>query len=225
MPDCLVCGLPTALRLCAGCQMDLPYYEAVQQQRICQCCAKIFTIETDSDLDYCGACLVDSPAYQRTYAIFHYDYPINQLIAQAKYSADLVVLHQLAELMAQRFDIDSKPDCLIPIPMHAWHLRWRGFNQSLVLANYVGKVHQIPVDYRHCVCVRYPKKQASLNAKQRLKNVKGLFAVKVKNLAYQHVLIVDDVMTTGATVNELSKVLLQAGVKRVSVLCCARAML
>lgn len=224
MSRCLLCGLPATTRLCHACQQDLPYYQADAKTAICACCASTFSQSANSTVQVCGACLNQARYFQRTYAVFYYDYPINQLISLAKYGRDLAVLRQLAEMMSPMFaQMDALPDCIMPIPMHPWYLRWRGFNQSLELAKYLGKVHNIEVDYRSCVCHRYPKKQASLNNNQRAKNVRGIFKVKAKTLDYQHVLIIDDVMTTGATVNELSRVLSDAGVKKISVLCAARA--
>lgn len=226
MFPCLLCDLMADQPLCQPCQQDLPYYQSDKQHKICQCCATIFSVGEQGDLgiDYCGQCLSNAPLYQRAYACFYYAYPINHLITNVKYNSNLIILNQLAQMMISRFKPNCIFDCIMPIPMHSLHLRWRGFNQSAILAKKIAKSLNVMADVNSCRCVRYPKKQTRLNQKQRLRNVTGLFAAK-KQLNYQHVLIVDDVMTTGATVSALTKVLLSAGVKKVSVYCCARGRL
>ncbi len=216
---CLLCGLHNAQLLCAGCQDDLPHYLPDANQRLCLCCGQMFS--GTAAIDYCGACLTQAPPFERLYARFFYHYPIKQLLHQAKYHVDLTVLHQLAQLTQQSLPADFKADCVMPVPMHPWHLRVRGFNHAVFLAKKLGQWRNIAVDYRSCRCVKLNQRQSLLPAKQRAENVRGVFQVK-KNLNYSHVLLVDDVVTTGATVSELSKVLLKAGVQRISVCCCAR---
>ena len=106
--------------------------------------------------------------------------------------------------------------------MHESRLRQRGFNQSIEISRVLAKKLEIPIEYKAVVRQRSTVAQTGLNAKQRQKNIKGAFNV-VRPLNYQHVLIIDDVMTTGATVNELAKVLKKNKVERVGVLSIARA--
>jgi ComF family protein len=118
--------------------------------------------------------------------------------------------------------VDELPDCLLPVPLHSSRLRQRGFNQSIEIARVIAKRLQIPIVHDAVIRRRSTESQTGLTAKQRQKNIRGAFDV-VGDLAGKHVLIIDDVVTTGSTVNELAKVLKRKGVKRVGVLSIARA--
>ena len=114
------------------------------------------------------------------------------------------------------------PEALIPVPLH-WRRHFkRGFNQSLMLANGLSRVKQVPCYHRALIRQAATRPQSSLAFKQRKSNVKGAFKVKsLPNLS--HVAIIDDVLTTGMTANELAKVLKLSGVIRVDVWCLCRA--
>jgi ComF family protein len=114
------------------------------------------------------------------------------------------------------------PDCLIPVPLHKARYRERGFNQSIEIARTAGKALQIPVDVHSCIRHRDTPHQTQLTAKQRRKNMKNAFSIR-QAIPARHIAIIDDVMTTGSTVHELAAVLKKAGVARVDVWVCARA--
>ena len=117
----------------------------------------------------------------------------------------------------------ARPDLLIPVPLHASRLRERGYNQALELARPLAQALTIPLRHDVLLRTRATLAQANLDAKARRKNLRGAFAI-VENAALpQHVVIVDDVMTTGATLRECARVLLRAGVSRVDVWALARA--
>jgi ComF family protein len=124
--------------------------------------------------------------------------------------------------MAQHIVIEKFPDVLIPVPSHPKSLRSRGYNQALELTKTIAKHHNIPYDYTACQCVKKKRKQSTLSDAERRKNVKGIFQIKQIKSHWQHVVLVDDVVTTGATVNELATIFFQAGVPQVEVWCCAR---
>jgi ComF family protein len=116
----------------------------------------------------------------------------------------------------------QKPDVIVPVPLHKSRYRQRGFNQALEIARTVSKDMQVPLDVYSCQRQHDTPQQSQLPAKQRRKNLKNAFAV-VRPLNAAHVAILDDVMTTGSTVHELAKVLKKAGVAKVDVWVCARA--
>lgn len=119
------------------------------------------------------------------------------------------------------------PQIIIPIPLHPRRLRQRGFNQALEIAKPIAKKFHVPLDTAHCQRVRYTEAQTQIPAEHRGSNVKNAFVVDKKffcgeNSNISHVAIMDDVVTTGHTVNELSRALRKAGVKTIDVWCCAR---
>ena len=114
-------------------------------------------------------------------------------------------------------------DLIVPVPLHPKRLRWRGFNQSLLLARQVSRLYEVPVDAFVLCRDRETAPQTQLTEDERRKNVRGAFAVRpVKSLKGKSLLLVDDVYTSGATVNECSRVLIRGGAKEVYVLTLAR---
>lgn len=114
------------------------------------------------------------------------------------------------------------PECIIPVPLHRRRLRQRGFNQALEIAKPLAKKLQLPVDFKTCIRTKHTRPQSELSAKKRQQNIKNAFTLK-KPITAKHVAIVDDVMTTGNTVTELSALLRNNGVTTIEIWCCARA--
>lgn len=110
------------------------------------------------------------------------------------------------------------PEILIPLPLHKWRLFFRGFNQAELLTKHLAKSLSIPVDYDALTRIKATKAQSNLGKLARKQNVKGAFEYQAKQ-PYRHVAIVDDVITTGATVNQVCELLTQAGVTHISVWC------
>ncbi len=191
---------------------DLPY-----QHTACIHCARALRV-----VGVCKECQDVPPLFQYTQAIFSYEYPVNKLIQVAKFNRNLAVLNLLGDVMAHHLDLHQRPDVLIPVPLHPKRLHERGYNQSVELAKRIVRYTQIPLDYTACERCRNTPPQTSLPAKQRKINLKGAFQVQRVESGWQHIAIIDDVMTTGATVNELAEMFLQKGVARVDAWCCAR---
>jgi len=217
-PVCVLCGDDGEERrdLCRGCADDLPFVKVV----CVQCGAPLPMPGT------CGHCQRRAPAFDRTVAAFHYASPLDALIKRLKFNGELSLARLLGELMAERFgefETDS-PDVIVPVPLHVQRLKERGFNQALELARPIAERLGVPLAWRHVARIRATDPQADLPAKLRYRNIKGAFAV-APGFAARHVAIVDDVMTTGYTVNELAATLRRAGVATVSVWVCARAAL
>jgi len=118
------------------------------------------------------------------------------------------------------------PECFIPVPLYSSRLASRGFNQSLELARVLARDTGVPAEYRACARTHETDAQTGLTAHQRRRNIKGAFAIDKSFFGkYRHVTIIDDVITTGSTVNEFACALTRAGVVQIDVWACARAVM
>lgn len=171
----------------------------------------------------CGRCLTKNPSFDETHAPFLYDDVMRFLITQLKFQQRYKHARLLGTLLANYLaETTELAECIIPIPLHPKRYRQRGFNQSIEIARHLSNQLAIPLDLNSCVRQKDTPHQTGLPAKQRRKNIKNAFSV-IKPLHYQHIAIVDDVMTTGATAEALAQALKRHGVSRVDVWVCARA--
>jgi ComF family protein len=208
---CLLCAASGYDLLCPACRADLPW-----QGRACPRCA------LPSPLSLCGACLAAAPLFQRAQAVFTYTYPLDRLIVAGKFHHNLAALRLLGRLMAESL-CASPADALIPVPLHPHALAVRGYNQAVMLARPLAQQFGIPLQMDACACVKRKLPQSRLSGSARWKNVHGAFEVRHVDPNWRKIILLDDVMTTGATLNELSKQFLHAGVAEVEVWCCARS--
>jgi ComF family protein len=211
---CYLCGDKTrsSAQLCAFCFGLLPTLKSA-----CRVCAQPLT----QGVDICGACLSAPPAFKRTIAAFHYDWPINHFVTGLKYQHKLYSARLIGNLLADRLCGEKKPDMIIPVPLHVNRLKQRGFNQSLEIARFVAKRLLIPLETTRCVRVKNTQPQTTLTQKQRQLNVRNAFSVG-PFLPGERVVILDDVITTGSTVRALAKAIYRAGCSDISVWCCCR---
>lgn len=216
-PRCLLCGAQgdDGRDLCAACANDFPL------NRVC-CPRCALPLEAPAPL--CGECLRREPPFAAAWSPFRYGHPLDLLEARFKFHRDLAAGRVLSELMIERVQIDtpSLPDLLIPVPLHVSRLRERGYNQALELAKPLARALNIPLDATAMTRTRGTQAQTGLDAKARRKNLLGAFAVARTDLP-PHVALIDDVMTTGATVHECARTLREARVTRVDVWALARA--
>jgi ComF family protein len=218
-PTCILCGNAgfNSKDICETCYRRLP-----RNNRCCYRCAEIFT-STIAVPALCGRCLNETPAFDETCAPFIHQDEIRHLITGLKFGAQFKNARLLGGLLADVVDKTAeKPDCIIPVPLHQARYHERGFNQALEIARTVSLTLKIPVDYASCIRHKDTPHQTGLSAKKRQQNLKRAFSV-LKSMHVQHVAILDDVMTTGSTVNALAKQLKKAGVSRADVWVCARA--
>lgn len=222
-PRCLLCGHAgqkqgyQAVDLCGFCQQRLPLNLSA-----CVSCALPLPQDTPPEA-ICGRCQTQPPAFDLCLSLFRYEQPIVWLIQQLKFNDRLAHARLLGGMLAQQTLLyDSLPQCIIPVPLFRKRLRQRGFNQSVELAKPVAKSTGLPLELNLVERVKQTESQTALDAKKRRKNIKGAFRV-VKDIPYEHVAIIDDVVTTGSTVNELARVLKKAGVKQVDIWSIARA--
>lgn len=175
----------------------------------------------DANFLVCGQCCKKKPYLDQATAAYRFEEPLRTLVHEFKYHQGLYLCSFLATLMLQAKPAAlAQTQCLLPVPMHPKRLRHRGFNQAAVLANYLGELLTLPCDLSFCEKIINTTPQAALNGKERQQNLRGSFAVKTAR--YQHVTLIDDLLTTGSTANELARVLKKTGVAHVDVWCCAR---
>lgn len=214
---CFLCARPCGNHraACADCLKDLVFNTSA-----CPKCAK-----PNSASRTCAGCLsrpwdsIDSVC-----ALFQYLYPVNRMIQHMKFKQGIDAANSLGRTLGSLplYSGAPLPDCIIPVPLHCSRLLSRGYNQSVELARPLSKQLGIPIDTSSCKRNRATIPQTDLPAKKRKQNVRNAFSA-TERASYNHVLLVDDVITTGSTVNELARTLRLAGVSRVDVLACARA--
>jgi ComF family protein len=218
---CVLCTAPgqsDGIDLCVGCLSDLPI-----NANACPRCGEQLT--TSSIALLCGACLRKSPRYHSTHCAYRYSYPIDHLVRALKYHNRLTHARVLGELLARsliKVRIEPWPEVLVPVPLAEHRYRERGFNQASEVAKQLQKHLAIPVRADLLERKRVTREQAGLDRSSRRKNVRNAFAMRAPLVA-KHVAIVDDVVTTGSTVNEIARVLKKAGAQTIEVWAVARA--
>ena len=219
-PRCVLCGSPgfDDMDICEDCYHDLPWIGSA-----CMQCA-IPLAKHSGDQLKCGQCLQKPSAFDHSLSLFSYEKEAVTLIQQLKFNEKLAYSRLLGSMLADAIDKNAAklPECILPVPLYKKRLRQRGFNQSLELARPVARVLNMPVDVQSVIRVRDTHAQTGLDKKQRRKNIRGAFDV-ARPLNAHHVAILDDVVTTTSTVNELARILKRAGVRRVDVWSIARA--
>jgi ComF family protein len=210
---CLLCGaFSHDGAWCKACDSTLPYLTAPH----CPLCA-LPTLNGD----ICGRCLKRMPQFDRTLAVFAYAFPLDKLVQALKFGERLMLVNGLADSLAQRVEV--RPDCIIAMPLHPSRLRGRGFNQSIELARRVANRLDIPLLPHVCQRVRDTPPQSALKWKERGKNMRNAF-ICTQDLSGKHVAVVDDVMTSGVSLNEVSVALRNAGAREVSAWVIARTL-
>ncbi len=210
-PRCLLCG-GRGDGVCPGCLGEFPFIEGA-----CRRCA--LPLEAG---EVCGRCLKHPPAFHSAFAPFHYAFPVRELILALKFHRQLHLAPVLGRLMAEALATRDLPERLLPVPLHPKRLRERGYNQALELARPIARTLGIPLETRACLRVRPTPAQAGLPARRRRVNVAGAFRL-ARPLQARHVAVVDDVVTTGSTVQALALELIRGGAERVEVWSLSRA--
>lgn len=172
----------------------------------------------------CGRCLRSPPDFDSVFAPFRYAPPLDRLVIDLKYNDALHLARALARLLANAASQARRPlpDVFIPVPLHRRRLRERGYNQSLEIARFLGRSMRTPIAARAATRVRDTQPQATLSEGQRAQNVRHAFRADWP-LEGMRVAIVDDVMTTGHTVDALARALRRQGASFIDVWLAARA--
>ncbi len=182
----------------------------------CPICA----IPLPDDHSVCRSCRDKKPFIDRVITAYHYEEPLRTLLHQFKYHDGLYLTSFLVDLMLQAPIDHANLTCLIPVPLHRKRLQERGFNQASILAQRLSKILGIPYLDNSCLKTTLTLPQAGLSGRFRQTNLANSF--KSKPIAYSQVTLVDDLLTTGNTANEIGKTLKQQGIRRVDIWCCAR---
>lgn len=213
--SCILCSSISVNYFCETCYTDLPW-----NRNCCQHCA----LPLPENNELCGQCLQKKSYYDRVISPFIYSDPIDYLITHFKYQEQLAYGKVLSDLLLTKlnpyYQTHAKPEMIIPIPLHRQRLIERGFNQALELAKPIAKTLKIPVDYRCAARIRNTAKQSGLSIKERAANIRKAFAIEKQSI--NHVAVVDDVITTGHTMEEFCQVLRKAGITKIDVWCVAR---
>jgi len=220
-PLCLSCGAivsePGAL--CGACWEKVGFLAAPH----CQACGHPFEFDA-GDQSLCGHCLREPPPWRRARAVFRYDEHSKGLILRFKHADRLEGAPAFARWMARAgAELLAECDLIVPVPLHRFRLLARRYNQAALLANALGKQTGIAVAPDVLTRTRRTESQGHMNREQRRKNVRGAFVVRQPaRVAGKRVVLVDDVLTTGATLGECARVLKAAGAHSVDVLTLGR---
>lgn len=221
---CLICDLPSRglASVCTNCRAELPWLD-----RPCDRCGE--SLESMPALiTRCNKCLLKSHTVDRCQGLFHYQSPIDKMIAGFKFKARFDFGSFLSRLLTEStklaWQLRAPPELIVPVPLHRCRQRERGFNQAIVLARAVAEGNGIPLKRHHLRKLRDTPAQTSMSsAHARRANPVKAFALDTGNSEpVRSVALIDDVVTTMATVTAVTKVLKQSGVKHVEVWCLAR---
>ncbi len=217
---CVGCLSSTSVNgLCCSCEADLPV-----NRWHCHCCALPLAF-SGADL-LCGDCLKSPPPFDRSLIPWRYQYPVDSMISRYKYNGQRKFARPLvtgfSDFLQSAFEdcSDAKPDILIPSPMLPARRRKRGFNQARDIAESLGQALSIPVGAGVVRRIRKVQAQRGLSREARLANLRGVY--KVCAAVPERVAIVDDVVTTGATMRVLASALREAGAQEIQVWALAR---
>jgi ComF family protein len=210
--DCILCAAPSGdTPFCGGCAHDLP-----ELGDACPRCAGPCPGGA-----VCGTCLGDPPSFDATVAAWRYGFPVDRLVLALKYGGRLALARAFGAALAARV-ADRQVDLLVPMPLAPPRLRERGFNQAMEIARALARGTRFTVEPHLVARVRDTPPQTDLPHDARAANVRGAFAC-MRAVAGMSLAIIDDVMTTGASLEELAGTLKRAGAARVENWVVARA--
>jgi ComF family protein len=225
-PVCLSCGAMVGEpgTLCPSCWSQVDFLSAPQ----CAACGHPFEVEAGPQA-LCGRCLTRPPPWRRARAVFRYDDASKSLILRFKHADRLEGAPTFARWLARAgAELLAETDLIVPVPLHRWRLLARRYNQAAVLANALGRLTGRAVAPDLLVRRRRTPPQGHLDRDERRRNVKDAFAVRPGRrtmLPGRRVLLIDDVLTTGATAAECATVLCRGGAASVDVLTLGRVVL
>jgi len=225
-PNCILCktytgNQPATLLLCGRCA------DTIEMNRppFCQKCSRHITCPEEA---YCPDCRRSAHAFDRGWGVCLYTPPMRRLLHLFKYGNRTALRRVFGRWIFSFIDtyhIDlTGVDLVLPVPLHNVRIRERGFNQAGILAGMIAKEFSIPVSHKNLIRIRPTENQARLNQKERWTNIHGAFKIKhPSEIIGKSVLIIDDLLTTGATLSEITRILKQCGAQSVTVLTLAIA--
>lgn len=222
---CLACddGLGEGPGLCPACWSKVRFVEAP----FCECCGRPFEIDPQDGL-LCAACIAAPPLFDRARAAMIYDEASRPLVTGFKYADRTDFARAFGGWLTRAGrDVLEEADWLVPVPLHPWRLWMRRYNQAGILAAAISRETMIPVLYDGLLRVRHTRQQVGLTAAKRRRNVAGAFQVNPKRaeiLKGAHIVLIDDVITSGATVTACLKAMARQKPATLGVLSLARTM-
>ena len=223
--QCLMCALSSNGQLiCEHCQRAL-----LEARTCCQRCG----LALDISLPFCGDCLKQAHLFEQLHALGSYQPPYSQMVKKLKYTKQLLYGELLGELLTESILLNlsaqqiNSVDYLLPVPLHRQKQRSRGFNQTQIIAQVVAKRLNTPLLLEGVERHINTTPQEGLTLSNRKKNLNGAFSISpsLQQEITGAYIIIDDVVTTGATVNSLCHTLLKAGVQRIDIWCISRTSL
>jgi ComF family protein len=213
--SCFVCGESAAgCAVCARCSESLPRLSAL----LCPVCALPVAVAGMA----CGRCQRHRPHFDASFAVFAYAHPVREMLLALKHGQGFALLEYLSAALGEVSGALAV-DAVLAAPLHARRLSERGFNQAHELARLLAREAAIPLWREAVLREQATPRLAGLHGRQRRRTMRGAFRC-VADCSGLHVLVIDDVMTTGATLNELARTLKQAGAARVTNLVVARTL-
>lgn len=213
---CALCAKVTtsSLSLCSDCRNELPI--------LANNCSKCAQFLPDGQ-KLCGSCLNKPPPFDQVIASFSYQKPLIQLIIRLKFKRELYLGKTLGSLFLEELEKKflTKPDLILPIPLHNKRLQERGFNQAVEIARPIAKSLRLPLDLTGATRIKETTAQSQLSSFDRKKNMQSAFCIK-RNYQGKTIAVFDDVMTTGHTMRSFCEALKEKGAKRIEVWCIAR---
>ncbi|PVE26178.1 amidophosphoribosyltransferase [Microvirga sp. KLBC 81] len=222
-PSCIACQAATgeAHGLCAACWSGIRFIE----RPFCERLGTPFQVDLGQPL-LSPAAIADPPVFGRARAVAEYDGTASLLVHRLKYDDRLELARALGVMMTRAgAELLGEADVIVPVPLHRWRLWRRRFNQAMALAKVVSRESGVPCDPLALARIRRTRRQVGLTKAQRQENLQGAFRVPPEakaRLKGRRVLLVDDVLTTGATANAASRALLRGGAASVDILAFAR---
>ncbi len=208
---------------CSDCWNDFSAFSSP----VCPSCGRPF--DSPETLQFspehvCRDCRQNPPQFDQALAVGQFEGPLREAIHQFKYRPCRSLGRPLGDWMVDRIRLLADTDLIMPIPLHITRLRLRGFNQALLLAHRLSLRFAVPLSYDNLARVRPTVPQVELRGNERIKNVKGAFALRRPDeVRGKKIILIDDVFTTGATMNECASVLKRAEVSQVTACTLARA--
>lgn len=210
---CLICGEElnhnTLYSICDDCMEKLPFNNG----KVCLRCSE----PINTMASYCINCKNTKPYYTKNTSLFLYEDPIREIIRKLKYDNKKYLAHTFSNMIAGEVSrMDVSFDIVIPVPLYYKRLKYRGYNQSELLTESLKTKLNLNVDTTALIKIRNTRTQANLTRTERMENLKDAFKVTDKaKVKGKTILLIDDVFTTGTTINECSKTLIEAGAKAV----------
>lgn len=224
--QCLNCSelIGTEGAFCNECWQKLQFITDPK----CNICSHPFEFQVNDDL-ICAKCLGEKPSFDKAIAVFRYNHIIKKIIGDFKYRDTVYLAKKFAKILFNRSSKDFvEIDLIVAVPLHVKRLRKRKFNQAMLLTKELSKISDKKFFYDFLLRIKNTEMQTGLRKKQREKNLRGAFTLNGKYAQWvtgKRILLIDDVMTTGTTVENCARILKKAGANEVVVLTVAKRVL